>query len=478
MDFIIQVAYFVAAVLFIVGLKRMSSPKTARSGIIWAGWGMVVATAVTFAWPDMTNYVLMITAMVLSAILAWWSGKKVAMTNMPQMIALYNGMGGGAAATIAAIELLRIANAGAHGGEAHGAEPHLIEAHVLALLGALIGAVAFSGSLIAFAKLQGIMKGVLRFGGQQMVNGAVFLATLALGLYMAVSVDLVEGSRMIDAGHFPVGILVTFFVLALAFGVLMTVPIGGADMPVVISLYNALTGLAVGFEGFVLGNAAMMIAGTVVGAAGGLLTQLMAKAMNRSLANVLFSRFGEGGGATEIGGEMKPIEAQDVAIMMGYASKVIIVPGYGMAVAQAQHKIWELTQHLRSRGVDVKFAIHPVAGRMPGHMNVLLAEAGVPYDLIFDLDEINNEFPAADVALVIGANDVVNPDARSNPDSPIYGMPILDADKAKNVIVIKRGRGKGFSGIENALFFADNTKMLFGDGQKMAAELVAHVKEF
>jgi NAD(P) transhydrogenase subunit beta len=295
---------------------------------------------------------------------------------------------------------------------------------------------------------------------------------------MAFSVELVAGTREILAGQFPIGILVAFFVLALAFGVLMTIPIGGADMPVVISLYNALTGLAVGFEGFVLGNAAMMIAGTVVGAAGGLLTQLMAKAMNRSLANVLFSRFGEGGGgAMEVMGEMKPIEAQDVAIMMGYASKVIIVPGYGMAVAQAQHKIWELAQALRNKGVAVKFAIHPVAGRMPGHMNVLLAEAGVPYDLIFDLDEINNEFPSADVALVIGANDVVNPDARSNTESPIYGMPILDADKAHNVIVIKRGRGKGFSGIENALFFAENTKMLFGDGQKMAAALVSHVKE-
>jgi NAD(P) transhydrogenase subunit beta len=418
----------------------------------------------------------MITAMALSAMLAWWSGRKVAMTNMPQMIALYNGMGGGAAAAIAAVELLRIASTG--GGAGGTAGHHLIEAHVLAVLGGLIGTVAFSGSLIAFAKLQGLMTGVIRFGGQQLLNGAVFLITVALGAYIAASVDLAEGTRLIEAGHFSALVLVGFFVLAFVFGVLMTVPIGGADMPVVISLYNALTGLAVGFEGFVLGNAAMMIAGTVVGAAGSLLTQLMAKAMNRSLANVLFSRFGEGGGGgTEVTGEMKPIEAQDVAIMMGYASKVIIVPGYGMAVAQAQHKIWELAQALRNQGVTVKFAIHPVAGRMPGHMNVLLAEAGVPYDLIFDLDEINTEFPTADVALVIGANDVVNPDARSNTESPIYGMPILDADKAHNVIVIKRGRGKGFSGIENALFFAENTKMLFGDGQKMAAALVSHVKE-
>jgi NAD(P) transhydrogenase subunit beta len=248
-------------------------------------------------------------------------------------------------------------------------------------------------------------------------------------------------------------------------------------MPVVISLYNALTGLAVAFEGFVLQNAAMIIAGTVVGAAGSLLTQLMAKAMNRSLANVLFSGFGEEGGeASEVSGSMKPIEAADVAVMMAFANKVLIIPGYGMAVAQAQHKVWELTQLLKSRGVDVKFAIHPVAGRMPGHMNVLLAEAGVPYDIIYDEDEINPEFPTADVALIIGANDVVNPAARNDPASPIYGMPILNADYAKNVIVIKRGQGTGFSGIENALFFLDHTRMLYGDGQAMASELINEVK--
>jgi NAD(P) transhydrogenase subunit beta len=261
---------------------------------------------------------------------------------------------------------------------------------------------------------------------------------------------------------------------------MMTLPIGGADMPVVISLYNALTGLAVAFEGFVLSNAAMIIAGTVVGSAGTLLTQLMAKAMNRSLSNVLFSGFGSGAGTTaEAGpeGAMKEIDATDAAVMMAYAGKVIIVPGYGMAVAQAQHKIWEFAQLLESRDVTVKFAIHPVAGRMPGHMNVLLAEAGVPYDKIYDLDEINNEFPQADVALVIGANDVVNPVARTNPDSPIYGMPILDADKARNVIVVKRGKGKGFSGVENGLFFLDNTRMLYGDGQEVAGKLIAEVKQ-
>jgi NAD(P) transhydrogenase subunit beta len=272
--------------------------------------------------------------------------------------------------------------------------------------------------------------------------------------------------------------LFLFFALALAFGVMSTAPIGGADMPVVISLYNAFTGLAVGFEGYVLGIPAMMIAGIVVGSAGTLLTQLMAKAMNRPISNVLFSNFGESTGEAQAAtGIMKEIEASDAAIQMAFASKVLIIPGYGMAVAQAQHKIWEMTKLLQERGVEVKFAIHPVAGRMPGHMNVLLAEAGVPYDIIADLDEINEEFATSDVALVIGANDVVNPAARNDKNSPIYGMPILNADYANNVIVMKRGKGTGFSGIENHLFFEDNTRMLYGDAQASANKLVATIKE-
>jgi NAD(P) transhydrogenase subunit beta len=288
---------------------------------------------------------------------------------------------------------------------------------------------------------------------------------------------LVFGAWVVLSGNSSPVAVVVFFLLALTLGITMTLPIGGADMPVVISLYNALTGLAVAFEGFVLGNAAMIIAGTVVGSAGTLLTQLMAKAMNRSLGNVLFSGFGETAAAGgEVKGSLKPIEASDVGVMMGFAQKVIIVPGYGMAVAQAQHKVWELTEDLQERGVMVKFAIHPVAGRMPGHMNVLLAEAGVPYDLIFDLDEINGEFATADVALIIGANDVVNPVARTDKSSPIYGMPILNADQATNVVVIKRGQGAGFSGIENALFYLDNTRMLYGDGQKAVSELITAVK--
>ena len=484
MNTIVQFSYLIAAALFIIGLKRMSSPKTARQGIIWAGFGMLLATVVSFAYPDMHNFGLILVAIAIGSVLAWWTGKRVAMTDMPQMIALYNGMGGGAAAAIAAVELIKLTTPHDGGVATLGGQAQLdhsmpFEVMVLALLGGLIGAVAFSGSLIAFAKLQGWMTGVIRFGAQRALNGIVFLATLCLGAVMLTQIEFAPGSREIVAAWFPAMLLVWFFVLALLFGVMMTVPIGGADMPVVISLFNALTGLAVGFEGFVLGNAAMMIAGTVVGAAGFLLTQLMAKAMNRSLANVLFSNFGAVGAAAEgeVGGSMKAIEAADVGVMMAYAQKVIVVPGYGMAVAQAQHKIWELSQLLTNNGVKVKFAIHPVAGRMPGHMNVLLAEAGVPYDIISDLDEINEEFAGADVCLIIGANDVVNPDAKNKPESPIYGMPILNAWQAKNVIIIKRGQGRGFSGIENSLFFQDNARMLYGDGQAVAGELIHAVKE-
>src|SRR5499427_5022799 len=452
---LIQASYFVAAALFIFGLKRMSSPKTARGGIVWAGVGMLVATLITFLSPSMHNYVLMTVAIAIGGIVAWISGKRVAMTDMPQMIALYNGMGGGAAGAIAAVELFA--------GEAHG-----VTQLALGVLGGIIGAVSFAGSLIAFGKLQGLIKRSVRFRGQNYVNLVVLVITVLVG-----AIIVLHGTDNM-AGH------VTFlFVLALVLGLTMTLPIGGADMPVVISLYNALTGLAVAFEGFVLDNAAMIIAGTVVGSAGTLLTQLMAKAMNRSLANVLFSGFGESAAAAASGpaGTLKAIETSDVAVMLGFSQKVIIVPGYGMAVAQAQHKVWELAQALIARGVSVKFAIHPVAGRMPGHMNVLLAEAGVPYDLIYDEGEINSEFETADVALIIGANDVVNPVARTDKSSPIYGMPILNADKAKNVVVIKRGQGAGFSGIENALFYLDHTRMLYGDGQAKVAELVQAVKQ-
>ncbi|NNL99656.1 MAG: NAD(P)(+) transhydrogenase (Re/Si-specific) subunit beta, partial [Gammaproteobacteria bacterium] len=384
MDNVIEISYFAAAILFIIGLRRMSSPVTARGGIVWAGVGMLVATLITFFYPGMENYLLMTVAIAIGGGLAYWSGKTVAMTDMPQMIALYNGMGGGAAGAIAAVELLR-------------GEFHSTTFLTLALLGALIGSVSFSGSLIAFAKLQGWMRRPMRFPGQQYFNSAVFIAAVVLGAVLLFS------------GEFPGMIIFGFFALALAYGIFVTLPIGGADMPVVISLFNALTGLAVAFEGFVLGNAAMIIAGTVVGSAGTLLTQLMARAMNRSLANVLFSSFGGDSGAEEaVDGSMKPIEAADAGIMMAYAKKVIIIPGYGLAVAQAQHKIKELMEQLLARGVDVKFAIHPVAGRMPGHMNVLLAEADVPYEQLLDLDQSNPRFPQTDVVVIVGANDVVN----------------------------------------------------------------------
>jgi NAD(P) transhydrogenase subunit beta len=450
----IQVSYLVTAFLFVMGLKRMSSPVTARSGILWAGAGMLVATLATFFYPGMSNYPLILIAVAIGAAIAWISGRRVAMTNIPQMIALYNGMGGGAAAAIAALELLR-------GGTIEHA------ATALAIIGGVIGAVSFSGSLIAFGKLQGLIRRSLRFRGQQLLNLLVLGSVIVLG------------ALIVTGANASLSTVTALFAASLLLGVSMTLPIGGADMPVVISLYNALTGLAVAFEGFVLANAAMIIAGTVVGSAGTLLTQLMARAMNRSLGNVLFSGFGEvaaaaSGGA--VSGSLKPIEAADAGVMLAFAQKVIIVPGYGMAVAQAQHKVWELCQLLIDRGVTVRFAIHPVAGRMPGHMNVLLAEAGVPYDLIADLDEINSEFETADVALIIGANDVVNPVARNDRSSPIYGMPILNADKAKNVIVIKRGQGAGFSGIENALFYLDNTRMLYGDGQAAVSQLIAAIK--
>jgi NAD(P) transhydrogenase subunit beta len=450
-----QLSYLIAAALFILGLKRMSSPVTAVSGVRWAGVGMVLATLVTLAFVHTSpqNFVLVLAAIASGGILAWVSGKRVAMTDMPQMIALYNGMGGGAAAAIAAVELYS------------GSEQNIVHL-TMAAVGGFIGAVSFSGSLIAFGKLQGLITKSVRFGGQKFVNLGILLATVALGYVM------VSG---LQTGPAPVS---GFFALALLLGIAMTLPIGGADMPVVISLYNALTGLAVGFEGFVLDNAAMIIAGTVVGSAGTLLTQLMAKAMNRSLGNVLFANFGEtsAAGSGGVTGTQKAIEASDAGVMMAYSQKVIIVPGYGLAVAQAQHKVWELAQLLIDKGVQVRFAIHPVAGRMPGHMNVLLAEAGVPYDLISDLDEINAEFETADVALIIGANDVVNPDARTNKGSPIYGMPILNADKAKNVIVIKRGQGTGFSGIDNALFVLDQTRMLYGDAQAAVGQLIQAVK--
>ncbi len=471
LELVASAAYILAAFQLIMGIKRMSSPTTARKGIQLAGIGMVVATLATLALniqsamhphaaeggaapaANFTNVYLIIGALALGIIPAWLKAKSVAMTAMPQQVALYNGLGGGSAAMIGAIELLKYASVG------HAPNNIMLAA---AVVGALIGSVSLTGSIIAWAKLDGVMDKRFTFGGQQYFNLLIFLVAVGLG-----------------AAHFfnlSTEITIGFFVAALAVGFLMTLPIGGADMPVVISLYNALTGLAVSFEGYVLQNPALIIAGMVVGAAGTLLTQLMAKAMNRPISGVLFSNFGGGGAAQEITGQQKPIEPDDAASLLYLAESIIIVPGYGMAVAQAQHKIWELSQQLIKRDKDVKFAIHPVAGRMPGHMNVLLAEAGVPYDLIADMDDINADFPKCDVAIVIGANDVVNPAAKTDKSSPIYGMPILDVVAAKQTIVIKRGKGTGFAGIENALFYADNTRMLFADGQDAATKMIAGLK--
>ena len=451
MPIYVQAAWFAGAALFIFGLKGMSSPASARKGIVIAGYGMLIAIAATFLIPGVQNLGLMALALALGGGAAWISGQKVKMTDMPQMVAIYNGMGGGAAAAIAAIEFAK--------GDAHG-----MATTSLAVIGALIGAISFTGSCVAWAKLQGVLNKAYRLPAQNSVNVVLAVISVVLG-----------GAMVIQAPAQP-ELIFAFFAVALVLGLIVTLPIGGADMPVVISLFNAFTGLAVGFEGYVLGNPALIIAGIVVGAAGTLLTQLMAKAMNRPISNILFTPMVASGPGEAISGSMKELSGLDAAAMMRYASKVIIVPGYGMAVAHAQHKVWEMTSILEEAGVEVKFAIHPVAGRMPGHMNVLLAEAGVPYDKIFDLEEINGEFGQADVALVIGANDVVNPSARTDKASPIYGMPILDADKAQNVIVIKRGKGTGYSGVENALFYTDNCRMLYGDAQPMAGEIIQHLK--
>lgn len=455
MNNITQLIYLATTLLLLLGLKKMSSPKTAMSGIMLAGWGMLIAVLVTFFAPDihgLVNYELMLIAMVIGTTIAWVSAKKVIMIQIPQMIALYNGMGGGAASAIAALELMNYEGAS-------------ITLRCLALFGAIIGAASFSGSLMAFAKLQDLIKREIVLPFHQTINSLLLLSIVALGIFL-----LMTPANTI--------LILPFFVLILMLGVTFTLPIGGANMPIVISLFNAMTGLAVGFNGFVMNNAALIVAGIVVGASGTLLTQLMAKAMNKSLFSILFARITQSSSqdTTVTTGSLKSIEINDTAIMMAYANKVIISPGYGMAVAQAQHKISELAGLLEQRGIAVKFAIHPVAGRMPGHMNVLLAEAGISYDKIFDLDEINAEFSNTDVALVIGANDVVNPAAINEPNSPIYGMPVLNVAAAHNVLVVKRGQGKGFSGVENSLFTMDNVHMLYGDGQTVINHLVQAIK--
>jgi proton-translocating NAD(P)+ transhydrogenase subunit beta len=457
---VINLMYVVAAVGFILGIKRLSSPTTARSGNVVAAVGMLIAVAFTFASPAISSYVWIVVGIAVGTAVGIVSARRVRMTAMPQMVALFNGVGGGAAALIAASEFHRLAPAGgAVSGDTLGSM----------LFSALIGSISFSGSIVAFGKLQELLPGhPIVFGAQQAMNALLFAAAIVFAILAGAT----------EAGVWMALLLAA----ALVFGVTLVLPIGGADMPVVISFLNAFTGLAAASSGFTLQNNALIIGGTLVGASGTLLTILMGRAMNRSLANVLFGAFGAapaGPAAAAAGPDGQAIRettADDLAFMLAYARQVMIVPGYGLAVAQAQHAVRELADILEAKGVQVKYAIHPVAGRMPGHMNVLLAEADVPYPQLLDMEDANPEFPRTDVALVVGANDVTNPAARTNTESPLYGMPILDVDRAKNVVVLKRSMAAGFAGVDNELYFDPKCAMLFGDAKVSLERLVATAK--
>ena len=466
-----QIAYLAAAVLFILGLKQLSSPRTAPRGNAVSALGMAVAVLATLAAEGILGWPIILAGVVIGSGIGALAARRVQMTAMPEMVALLNGFGGAASALVAAAELLRHAAAASGSGEAV-AEP-LVPGSVVAtaiVLGTLIGAVTLTGSLVAYAKLAQRMPGApLTYPGQQAVNALIGLGIAALCVFVAL-----------EPMELPVywGLMAASLVL----GVLLVIPIGGADMPVVISLLNAYSGLAACATGFVLGNSGLVISGSLVGASGIVLTKIMCDAMNRSLANVLFGAFGKapevGASAAADQGTVKGYTPEDAAVIFSNASSCIIVPGYGMAVAQAQHAVRDLADLLEAQGLEVRFAIHPVAGRMPGHMNVLLAEANVPYDKLVEMDEINPQFPETDVALVLGANDVVNPSARTEQSSPIYGMPILDVDRAKHVFVIKRSMNPGFAGVQNPLFFNDNTMMIFGDAKKVVLALVEAIKAY
>jgi NAD(P) transhydrogenase subunit beta len=457
----INLAYLMAAVLFIVGLSRLSSPATARSGNLVASVGMLIAVVATLLDRQIVTFWTIALGVLVGTVIGAVSARMVKMTAMPQMVALFNGVGGGAAALVAAAEFRRLGLLG----------PLPTDTALSILLSTVIGSISFAGSLVAFAKLQDLMTGrPITYPLQQVVNGLVAAAIL-----------LLMGYLLLVAASGPA--YVALLVLALVLGVAFVLPIGGADMPVVISLLNSFTGVAAAATGFVLGNNVLIIAGALVGASGTILTRLMSKAMGRSLGNVLFGAFGSvatGGPLSgPAGPETRPVRsasAEDVAALLAYARSVIIVPGYGLAVAQAQHAVRELADLLEKRGVDVKYAIHPVAGRMPGHMNVLLAEANVPYTQLYEMDAINSQFAQTDVALVIGANDVTNPAARTSPGSPIYGMPILDVDGAANVVVLKRSMKPGFAGIDNELYYNPKTTMLFDDAKESITKLVNAVK--
>jgi NAD(P) transhydrogenase subunit beta len=466
-DGILELTYVLASVLFILGLKMLSHPETARKGNFYAAIGMVLAIIATIIFhkkdgQPIGNIGWIVAAIVLGTIIGWVIAKRVKMTAMPQLVSFFNGMGGAAAALISMMEFPHVSpELIAKSGMANG--------HVLAiLLGLMIGTVSWAGSMIAFGKLDGWI-GDMRIKAMKYVNLTILLILIGFIVFIM--------TRNVTASAELTPLIYIMFAIAVIYGVLFVMPIGGADMPVVISLLNSFTGVAAAMGGFLYNNQAMLTGGILVGSAGTILTILMCKAMNRSLLNVIVGVFGGGGQSNvDAGGIIKEISMSDAAVLLSYSKKVVIVPGYGLAVAQAQHTCHELDKLLEEKGVEVKYAIHPVAGRMPGHMNVLLAEADVPYDKLIESDEINPDLPNTDVLVVIGANDVVNPAAEDDPSSPIYGMPIIKARDARNVIVMKRGMGKGYAAIENMLFFNDKTRMLFGDAKSTLQNLVNEVK--
>jgi NAD(P) transhydrogenase subunit beta len=454
--------YLLASISFVLGIKMLGSPKTARKGNLIAAFGMILAILATiFVYPSIYNievsglkYMLIFGAIAVGTIIGWSIAMKVAMTKMPELVSFFNGMGGATAGLIGLLEFSH--NIG------HASKMSMIVA------GLVIGSISFSGSMIAWSKLSGKLRKPIRLPKYNILNTLLAIVIILLGIYI------------VTAGTDNPMYIYLLFLLSLIYGVMFVLPIGGADMPVVISLLNSFTGLAAAFGGFLYGNMVMLTGGILVGSAGTILTLAMTKAMNRSLSAVVFGAFGEGSAAAtegnQVKGNIKEAGPADVAILLNYAQKVIIIPGYGLAVAQAQHVIHELEEILTKKGIDVKYAIHPVAGRMPGHMNVLLAEANVDYDKLVDMDDINNEFPNTDVVLVVGANDVVNPAAKNNPSSPIYGMPILDAELAKNIIVNKRSMNPGYAGIQNELFFNERNSMLFGDAKSAFTKVVQELK--
>ncbi|MGH7476820.1 MAG: NAD(P)(+) transhydrogenase (Re/Si-specific) subunit beta [Longimicrobiales bacterium] len=458
-ELVIAIAYLIASVLFIVGLKRLSSPATARSGNLLGAAGMLLAMVVTLLDRQIVTVGAIMLGLGIGIVVGLAAARLVKMTAMPQMVAIFNGFGGGASALVAAAEYIQLPAGGA-----------AVDLTLSIVLSVLIGSVTFSGSLVAFAKLQELVSGRALTYPLQKTSNALFFAAL------------VVVAALLTIGEHSEPLFIALAIASLVLGVLLVIPIGGADMPVVISLLNSYSGLAAAAAGFVLSNNVLIIAGALVGASGLILTRIMCTAMNRSLRNVLFGAFGATpqlapGVAGGDGLVARDVTHEDAAVLMAYSRTVIVVPGYGLAVAQAQHQVRELSELLEKRGVDVKYAIHPVAGRMPGHMNVLLAEANVPYPKLFEMERINPDFPRTDVALVVGANDVVNPDARNNAGSPIYGMPILNVDQAQHVIVLKRSMNPGFAGIDNPLFYNENTRMLFGDARDSLTKLVTELKQ-